>query len=75
MRRCIELSQEQKGYLLKQPKRGAGFQFVHITLKDGTILKNRIVIYSLYLLLDDGENFSAEDITEITMKENISMAR
>jgi hypothetical protein len=75
MRRCIELNQEQNKYLLKHPERGMGYHFVHITLKNGTTLKNRIVIHALHLLLEEGENFSADEIAEITIKENISMVR
>ena len=75
MRRNIELKQKQRDFLIRKPERGIGYQFVHITLKDGTILRNRIVLYSLYLLLEEGENFSAEDILEIVMKDNIKMAK
>ena len=49
------------------PETGIGYQKVSITLKDGKILPNRIVLNSNYLKLEEGEDIDQDDIVSVTI--------
>jgi len=44
-----------------------GYQLVDITLKDGRVLKDKVVINSTYLKLDESEYVKADDIVSIDL--------
>jgi len=49
------------------PEQGMGYQVVNITLKNGTILTDRRVVNSTYLLLFDSEKIETSDIEQIEL--------
>lgn len=61
----IKLSYNLVRKLYTLPESGMGYQNVTVTLKDGTILSNRKVINSTYLLLLDNEEITESDIENI----------
>ena len=67
-RRKIELKEADVKYLSELPESGMGYQIVDITLKDGQRLKNRIVVNSQFLLLEDDDNIDPLLIEKIEIK-------
>lgn len=61
----MRLSQRWIDKLVKLPESGMGYQIVDIHLKDGTILKNALVINCEEIL--GYLNFAEADIVDITM--------
>lgn len=61
----LELPSNYVTYLEDKPEKGMGFQVVDLTLKNGLILKNRIVFNSSYLKLNYKNEFNLEDIKEL----------
>lgn len=64
----IELSEAQIKYLSALSESGMGYQIVDITLKDGQRLKNRIVVNSQFLLLEEDESIDALFIEKLEIK-------
>ena len=64
----IQLKEEHIQYLVELPESGMGYQIVDITLKDGQQLKNRIVLNSQLLLLEDYENIDPLSIEKIELR-------
>ncbi|MDO8443134.1 MAG: hypothetical protein Q7S81_02680 [bacterium] len=60
----LELSEKWVSKLLRMPESGMGYQVVDITLKDGSVLKNRTVVLPYLYLLSPGE-IKEEDIVKI----------
>lgn len=54
-------------YLIEQPENGMGYQIIDIHLKNGVVLKNRIVLNSTYLRLDVNERITNDDIDLINL--------
>ena len=71
MRNKLELKQEQIEFLTTQPEHGMGYQVVQVKLKDGTVLNNRTVVNSTYLLVEENETFSVKEIEEIIIQKEV----
>lgn len=54
--------------LYNLPESGMGYQKVTVTLKDGTILSDRKVVNSTYLLLSDDEEITESEIKNIEIQ-------
>ena len=65
MGKKLELSKKDSDYLSTMPENGMGYQIVKITLKNGQVLNQRIVVNSTYLLLNEGEKLDIDDINSI----------
>lgn len=65
IKKKIELKKEHINYLLEFPESGMGYQIIDLTLKDGQQLKNRIVLNSQFLLLEDNENIDPDSIDKV----------
>jgi hypothetical protein len=63
----VVLNKDQIEFLSKLPEQGMLYQLVYITLKDGRVLKNKVVINSTYLKLDESEYVKADDIARIDL--------
>jgi hypothetical protein len=63
----ITLNKDQIEFLSKLPEQGMGYQLVDLTLKDGRILKSRIIFNSTYLKLVEPEHVKADDIDKIEL--------
>ena len=66
----IELKQEHIDILSQLPEQGMGYQIVDLTLKNGQVLKERIVLNSTYLKLNESEQISIDDIEKIEIHKN-----
>ncbi len=66
--RTIRLSDTFINILISLPENGMGFQIVKIILKDGTILNKHKVINSEWLMLEENENISNNDIENIELE-------
>ena len=64
----IQLKEEHIQYLLELPESGMGYQIVDVTLRDGQQLKNRIVLNSQFLLLEDHESIDPKLIEKIELR-------
>lgn len=64
----IELKKEHVIELEKQPENGMGYHVVDILLKDGSMLKNRIILNCQYLQLDLEESINVNNIISIIVK-------
>lgn len=60
----IKLDKKFIDYLVDNPENGMGYQIVDVTLKDGRILKNKVVLNSEFLVVKD---IKLEDIKDIEM--------
>lgn len=65
----IKLEDKFITQLVLLPESGMGYQIVTVKLSDGRELKNRTVLNSEYLQLEDDESFNSKDIVEITARE------
>ena len=61
----LNLEKRYIDLLSSLPEQGMGYQIVDITLKNGKILKERIVLNSTFLKLNDNESIKNEDIEKI----------
>lgn len=68
METSIKLTDEQIKILENLPEQGMGYQIVNLTLKNGQILKDRIVLNSSYLKIEKNENINPNDIVKINLK-------
>ncbi len=68
MEKSVKLLDEQIKILEDLPESGMGYQIVNITLKNGRILKDRIVLNSTNLKVDKNEEISPKDIASINLK-------
>lgn len=64
----IELKKEHINVLSGLPESGMGYQIVDITLRDGQQLKNRIVLNSQFLVLEDNESIDPNFIEKVEIK-------
>ena len=72
MKKKLELSKSDSDYLSEMPEQGMGYQIVMVTLKNGQVLNQRIIVNSTYLLLDENEQFRTEDIESIIIQEKFN---
>jgi len=63
----LRLKEEHVKYLSELPETGMGYQIVNIILVDGRLLKNRIVLNSEFIVLEEDESINPSDIQSITM--------
>ena len=63
----IDLSEEIKSQLVELPESGMGYHLVDIILKNGRVLKNRIILNSSKLVINPDEDIKTEDIDEISI--------
>ncbi len=70
MENKLKLKDEYIDYLSNQPEQGMGYQIVDITLKNGQVLNERIVLNSSYLKLKESEKINLDDIVKIEIKKN-----
>jgi hypothetical protein len=68
MEKSVKLSDEQIRILEELPESGMGYQIVNITLRNGLILKDRIVMNSTYLKIGGDEEINPSDILSINLK-------
>ena len=68
MEKSVKLSDVQIRILEELPESGMGYQIVNITLKNGVILKDRIVMNSTYLKIGIDEKINPNDILSINLK-------
>lgn len=61
----IELPEIFVDKLVSLPEQGMGYQLVNVRLKGGILLTNRKVINSTYLLLNEDEDFTSNDIEQV----------
>jgi len=64
----LELSKKNSDYLTDLPEKGMGFQIVDIELINGDILKDRVILNSTYLKLEENEILDNKDIKSIRIK-------
>jgi len=64
----LELQKAHVQHLSELPESGMGYQIVDVTFKDGQKLRNRIVVNSQFLLVEDNENIDPLLIEEIELK-------
>ena len=65
-----KLNEKYIDYLSNQPEQGMGYQIVDITLKNGRVLYDRVVLNSSYLKLNEYDQFNLDDIVKIEIKKN-----
>jgi hypothetical protein len=63
----VELSEHIKSQLDGLPESGMGYHQVDIILKNGRVLKNRIILNSSKLIVNPDEDIKTEDIDEISI--------
>jgi hypothetical protein len=63
----IELNKHQSEFLSHLPEQGMGYQIVDLTLKNGIVLKSKVVLNCSFLQLDDNEQLKTEDIDKIEL--------
>lgn len=68
MKKKIELDEKWVQYLSEQPEQGMGYQRVRLILKDGKILRDRVVLNSTYLVLKEDEDMKMGDIEDIQIE-------
>ncbi|MCC6700657.1 MAG: hypothetical protein IT221_03990 [Fluviicola sp.] len=64
----LRLSQNFINYLIEQPETGMGYHLVEIELKDGTVLKDRIILNSEYIKLQSIDEIFLDEIKRIEIK-------
>lgn len=67
MENNLKLSKKYCKYLEEQPEYGMGYHLVDIVLKDGIILKKRIILNSTFLKLNFDEKITNSNIKEIKL--------
>lgn len=63
----VRIKDEHIQYLMKLPESGMGYQIVDLSLKNGQLLKKRIVLNSQLLLLENGEDIDPENIDKLEL--------
>lgn len=63
----LQLNQNQIDFLSHLPEQGMGYQIVDLTLKNGEVLKKKIVLNCSLLQLDEQEQLVADDIDKIEL--------
>lgn len=68
IKKRIKLKEDHINHLLEVPEGGMGYQIVDITLKNGQKLKERVVLNSQFLLLENSENIDSNFIEKVEVK-------
>lgn len=68
METSVKLTDKQITILENLPEQGMGYQIVNLTLKNGQILNDRIVLNSTYLKIGIDEKINPNDIVKIDLK-------
>jgi len=63
----IKLLKKQIELLTSLPEQGMGYQIVDITLKNGRTLKEKVVLNSMYLQIDEKEKIDPNEIQTIKL--------
>lgn len=63
----LQLNQDHIEFLSHLPEQGMGYQIVDLTLKNGEVLKKKIVMNCTLLQLDEQEQLDADDIDKIEL--------
>jgi len=64
VKRKVQLPEQLIKKLSNLPEQGMGYQVVRITLKNGIILNDRRVLNSSFLLMDENENITTDQIKD-----------
>jgi hypothetical protein len=67
VKKKIRLMEEHVKVLSELPESGMGYQIVDIFLKDGKRLKNRIVLNSEFIIVDDNESIDPDTIEKVEL--------
>lgn len=65
-----ELPQKFIDILINLPEQGMGYQIVDIFLENGSVLRNRKVVNSTFLLLNENEQLEISKIEKIELSED-----
>jgi hypothetical protein len=65
----LKLLKKHCEYLESKPEYGMGYQLADIELKDGSVLKKRIILNACYLKLNPDEEIKSIDIKTIKLIE------
>ena len=68
MENKLKLLDEFSNFLSNLPEHGIGYQIVDIELKNGEILKDRIVFNTIFIKLNENETIDTKDIVSIRIK-------
>lgn len=68
MATSVKLTEEQISILENLPEQGMGYQIVNLTLKNGQVLRDRIILNSTYLKTESHEKINPNDIVKIELK-------
>lgn len=68
METSVKLTDEQTSILENLPEHGMGYQIVNLTLANGQILRDRIVLNSTYLKIEMDETIDPNEIIKIELK-------
>lgn len=63
--KTIRLCNKHVRYLMNLPESGMGYQVVNIRLKSGRLLRNKVVLNSEFLLLENGDEISQGCIKQV----------
>jgi hypothetical protein len=63
----IKLLQKQINLLENLPEQGMGYQVVDITLKNGMTLKEKVVLNSMFLQIEDNGEIDPNEIKTIKL--------
>lgn len=63
----IQLTTDQIEFLSQAPEQGMGYHIVDLTLKNGDVLMNMVVINGSFLQLDEDVQLTINDIDKIEL--------
>ena len=63
----IKLAQKHVDFLSTQPEQGMGYQIVDLTLKNGRVLRNKLVFNAMFLQIEEGELKKSGEIAKIEL--------
>jgi hypothetical protein len=63
----VKLQENHSEKLQDLPENGMGYQLVDLTLKDGRVLKERVVLNSSYLQLGQNEELDPSEIEKVEL--------
>jgi len=66
----LKLKEKHINYLSKLPEHGMGYQIADITLRNGLVLNDRVILNSTYLKLNETEQIKTDDIEKIEIRKN-----
>ena len=66
----VQLLDNQIAKLMTWPETGMGYQLVDLVMRDGSIVRNRVVFNSELLALEPGEVISPEEISDLRISDS-----